>query len=91
MVYRHIIPDMKQRALQLLQEGWNIDEIAETLAVSNKSITRWVDNYEEHGCIAPESVIRGLTNKMSSVVYVASAVIFRNMIQVVLFVTRMSP
>jgi transposase len=50
---------MKQRALQLLQEGWEIDEIAGVLAVSGKSITRWKDNYEEYGDVAPPSCNRG--------------------------------
>jgi transposase len=50
---------MKQRALQLLQDGWEIDEIAGVLAVSGKSIARWKDNYEEYGDVAPRSCNRG--------------------------------
>ena len=59
MVYRRISPDMKHRALQLLQEGWYINDIAEMFAVSKKSIDRWTDNYEECGNVALTSVNRG--------------------------------
>jgi hypothetical protein len=43
---------MKQRALQLLHEGWEISDID----VSGKSIERWASNYEEQGHIAPVPV-----------------------------------
>jgi hypothetical protein len=39
MVYRYISPDMKRRALELLQEGWEVKEAVEVLDVS-KSIGR---------------------------------------------------
>jgi len=34
MVYRYISPDMKRRALELLQEGWEVKEAVEALDVS---------------------------------------------------------
>jgi hypothetical protein len=37
MVYRTISAHMKDWALALLQEGWNIEETAETLGVCSKS------------------------------------------------------
>ena len=46
MVYRYIGPDMKKRALQMLDEGWDIEEIVDALAVSSDSILRWKDKYE---------------------------------------------
>ena len=51
MVYREI-NDMKQRALQLLEEGWEISEIATV-------IDRRSNHYETHGRVDPPSVSRG--------------------------------
>jgi len=42
MVFRHISPDMKQQALKLLQDGWDMEEIVDALGVSSKSIGRWI-------------------------------------------------
>ena len=50
---------MRQRTLMLLDKGWDMDDIAETLGVSTKSITRWEDKYEEFGLVDPPSVLRG--------------------------------
>ena len=50
---------MKQRALQLINEGWEPAEVADVLGVSSKSIERWDHNYETHGCINPPSALRG--------------------------------
>ena len=41
MVYRYISPDIKKRALQILDEGWDVEEteeIVDILAMSSKSI-----------------------------------------------------
>jgi transposase-like protein len=51
MVYRTVSVDMKQRALQLLDSGWTIEEIVDALGVSTKSIERWSHNYETQGCV----------------------------------------
>jgi hypothetical protein len=59
MVYHHIGPDMKKRALQLLDEGWDVGQIINALAVSSDSIRRWQDNYETYGCVNPPSVLQG--------------------------------
>jgi len=59
MVYRHISPDMKKRALQLLEEGWEMSEITDALGVSTKSIPHWQNNYEVHGRVDPPSTLRG--------------------------------
>jgi len=50
---------MKQHALQLIGEGWELAEVAEILGVSSKSIRRWDHNYEAHGCVNPTSALRG--------------------------------
>lgn len=50
---------MKQRALQLIDEGWELAEVAEVLGVSSASVERWEDNYKLHGRVNPPSVLRG--------------------------------
>src|SRR5882762_553533 len=59
MVFRHISPDMKQRALKLLQDGWEMEEIVDVLGVSSKSIGRWINNYEQHGHVEHPMVFQG--------------------------------
>jgi len=45
MVYHFISTDMKQRALAMLQEGWEATDIADALDVSRRSIGRWEDDF----------------------------------------------
>lgn len=59
MVNRKISPDMKQRALQLIDEGWELAKLADVFGVSSKSIERWDHNYKTHGCVDPPSGLRG--------------------------------
>ena len=59
MVYRYISPDMKRRALFLIQNGRSMEDIVEALGVSSRSVTRWEDNYEDYGCVNRPSAIRG--------------------------------
>ena len=51
MAFRKISADMKERALHLLTEGWELPEIADVLGVSLKSIDRWADNYDRNGTV----------------------------------------
>jgi len=41
MVYRPISADMKKKALRLLEDGWEMNEIADVLGMLSKSIDRW--------------------------------------------------
>jgi len=59
MVYRKISADMKQRALQLLREGWELEDVTDALGVSSKSICRWSTNFETRGRVDPPAVLRG--------------------------------
>ncbi|KAF9241396.1 hypothetical protein BU15DRAFT_44929 [Melanogaster broomeanus] len=68
MVYRKISTDMKQRALELLEIGWEVDEVTEALGMSSRSINRWADNYEEHGRVDPPSVLRGRPRLLNTAV-----------------------
>ena len=40
MVYHKISPDMKQRALQLIDEGWEMQDVTDILGLASKSIRR---------------------------------------------------
>jgi len=53
MVYRRISPDMKQRSLQLIDEGWEMEDVANVLGVASKSIRWWTDNYDMHRHVDP--------------------------------------
>ena len=66
MVYRSISPDMKRRALQLLDEGWKGHKIAKILSVSSESIEQWHDNYETKGRVDPPSFLRGRRRILSA-------------------------
>ena len=59
MVYHSISADKKRRALQLLNEGYELPQIAHILGVSSKSISCWQDNYDTHGCVDLPSSLRG--------------------------------
>lgn len=50
---------MKQRAVQLISEGWSLEQVIEAIGVSRRSIDRWVDNYETFGSVKPPAVISG--------------------------------
>lgn len=66
MVYHRISDDMKQRALRLLEDGWDIAEVVEALGVSAKSIGRWQDNYETEGHVMPRYPVRGRRRILTS-------------------------
>ena len=51
MVYHKINPNMKQRVLQLIDEGWEMQDVTDILGVASKSIRQWADNYDTHRCI----------------------------------------
>ena len=59
MVFRKISAYMKERALHLLTEGWELPEIADVLGVSLKSIDRWADNYDQNGMVICPSYHQG--------------------------------
>ena len=59
MVYHKFSAGMKQRALELLEDGWEMDEVTEALGGSDHSINRSVDNYEEFGQVEKLFVLHG--------------------------------
>jgi transposase len=59
MVYQRISLDKKQRALRLLDLGWEVPEVAAVFGHSSRSIERWLDNYAQYGSITRTSVLRG--------------------------------
>lgn len=68
MVYRRISDDMKQRALQLLSDGWDIIEVVDVLGVSAKSVGRWQVNYETEGHVSNRYSVRGRRRKLSTAI-----------------------
>ena len=68
MVYRPISADMKRTALQLLNKDWEMQQIANLLGISSKSIHRWQDNYETHSLVNPPSYLQGRQCILSSYV-----------------------
>jgi hypothetical protein len=52
MVYR---TDMKEWALAMLQQGWEVGAIVDALDVSSKSIVRWEDNFAHYGTVSQHS------------------------------------
>ncbi|KIK81114.1 hypothetical protein PAXRUDRAFT_203582 [Paxillus rubicundulus Ve08.2h10] len=67
MVYRKISPDMKQRALELLEQGWEMEQVIEALDVSTRSlsINCWADNYEQHGRVAESAICPSWTTPIT--------------------------
>ena len=53
MVYCYITPDMKKQALQMPDEGLEMEDIADVLAVSARSILQWEAKYEDYGQVDP--------------------------------------
>lgn len=66
MVFRQISPDLKQRALQLLDQGIEIGDIVDWLGVSTKSVTRWQNSYDQHVRVDPLSGIHGRPRILSA-------------------------
>ena len=46
MPFHKIDNGVKERALQLIAEGWPIERVIEAIGVSRRSIGRWTDNYD---------------------------------------------
>lgn len=59
MPFRKINNGVKERTLQLIAEGWPLEQVIEAMGVSRRSINRWADNYEDFGSVKPPAVITG--------------------------------
>ncbi|KIJ12947.1 hypothetical protein PAXINDRAFT_136645 [Paxillus involutus ATCC 200175] len=59
MGYRSLSTDMKNRAMELLNDEWTEIEVAEVFGVSVRSLRRWEDNFAVKGEVSPRSVLRG--------------------------------
>jgi hypothetical protein len=89
MVYCTISSQMKQCALELLNQGWEVGDIVYALGVSSKSITWWEDNYETFGNVAPPSGLWGhpcilttlMTDNLHQMISSAAAVQFRTLVR----------
>ncbi|KAK0433133.1 uncharacterized protein EV420DRAFT_1243331, partial [Desarmillaria tabescens] len=68
MVYRSISRDIKERALVLLRDGWELDDVVEALGVHSRSIERWLDNYEQYGSVIPTRYPQGRPRRLSTLI-----------------------
>ncbi len=68
MVYRTISRDMKERALELLRDGWDLDDVVEALGVHPRSIGRWLDNHEQYGSVIPTKYPQGRPRRLSTLI-----------------------
>jgi transposase-like protein len=59
MPFHKIDTGVKQQALQLIAEGWSLEQVIEAIGVSRRSIDRWMDNYETFGFVVPLAVVNG--------------------------------
>ncbi|KIJ09634.1 hypothetical protein PAXINDRAFT_87210 [Paxillus involutus ATCC 200175] len=59
MGYFSLSTDMKNRAMELLNDGWTEIEVAEVFGVSVRSLRRWEENTAAKGEVNPRSVLRG--------------------------------
>lgn len=59
MPFRRIDNGVKERALQLIAEGWPLEHVIEVFGVSRRSINRWANNYDTFGSVKPPVVING--------------------------------
>jgi transposase len=66
MVYRQISADMKRRTLQLLDSSWKLQDIADVLGVSPRSVDRWHNNYHTQGRVDPLSFLQGRRRILSA-------------------------
>ena len=53
MVYWHISSDMKDCALCLWETGWSKEDICSILCVSQSSLYRWAQIFEDFGSVTP--------------------------------------
>ncbi|KAJ3884418.1 hypothetical protein GG344DRAFT_84061 [Lentinula edodes] len=67
MVFRHISRDLKERATWLLDHDNGIEEVAELLGVTERSIYRWMENIDTHGSVvAPNNYTQGRPSTLNS-------------------------
>ncbi len=59
MPFHKIDPGVKEWALQLISEGWALENVIEAIGVSRCSIDRWATNYEAFGSVKAPTVITG--------------------------------
>jgi hypothetical protein len=59
MPFHRVDTGVKERALQLIAEGWPLQHIIEVFGASRPSIDRWANNYHAFGSVKPPAVITG--------------------------------
>ena len=67
MFFRHIDEQIKWRAVELWERGWDIRDIEDALGVKEGSVRRWRNNVDDHGSVKPpRNPLQGRPQKLSS-------------------------
>lgn len=70
---------MKECAIKLWDQGWDIHDIMDTLGVSQASIYRWQIIFDEHGSVnRPPSAPKGCERKITRAVLTATQTLYEN-------------
>jgi transposase len=79
MVYRRISSDVKECAIKLWDQGWDIQDIMDTLDFSQASFYRWREIFDEHGSVnRPPSAPKGCERKITRAVLAAIQTLYEN-------------
>ncbi|KIY48498.1 hypothetical protein FISHEDRAFT_12499, partial [Fistulina hepatica ATCC 64428] len=65
MPYRSISSDIKQKALELVSDGWHIQDVCSVLGMCPRSVERWQANFDEQGTVNPAHPTRGRRRLLS--------------------------
>ena len=70
MIFRHISKDIKNRTLFLLENDYIPADVAETLGVSERSISRWANNLEAFGSVITNKKLVNLSPSQNKELYI---------------------
>ncbi|EIM83683.1 uncharacterized protein STEHIDRAFT_62304 [Stereum hirsutum FP-91666 SS1] len=69
MVYQHIYDQVKELAVDLVKRRWTIEQICDTLQVSDSSIRRWEKIFDHIGTVSrPPSPLQGSVGIITSAI-----------------------
>ncbi|KAI0270016.1 hypothetical protein BC834DRAFT_1015067 [Gloeopeniophorella convolvens] len=78
MVFRRIDAGIKERAIELFLQGWDMSRIREALGVSEDSLRRWVNHYKETGLMVSDRTLCGRPSKIGPVLDELRALVNEN-------------
>ena len=76
---RKISPDMKECALKLWDQGWDIEDIVDTLGISRASLYRWQGIFDQYGPVdRPPSAPKGPTRTITRAILTAVQTLYEH-------------